>query len=589
MERERNVLGVYYGHNASVALAKNGEVVFALSEERVRKIKNYTGFPSESYQVLLRTCLSGDPDRIDAVVFPSDSNQEYNFFLHQNLFPDGKYFSYYNRAEKNLIPDFFAARDRAYFRDYVERDLRRVEGINRDQELRARSLRFFSDELRVAPSRFKFINHHAAHAYSACFNLPPNQEWLIFTLDGSGDNLCATVNAFSAGEVKPLSRNLRYPSLGRFYREVTAFLGLKPDEHEFKVMGLAPYAKPEQADEVYNKFAPLVWLNEELGFESEFPMEFTKYFLLEQCVYDRFDNVAAAAQMFLEERVTEWICKWVERTQVRRVALAGGVFMNVKLNQRIGECPSVEELFVVPSAGDESTVIGCCYYDTRQNGGHPVVPIKDLSLGVGYSDHEVEETLGRLGCDQEFLIRRVPDIELCVAELLARGEVVGRVAGRAEWGARALGNRSLLAHPGSREVTRTINEIIKGRDFWMPFAPSILEERCADYFENPKGLFSPYMAMTFNSTARARREMLAALHPYDQTTRPQVVRKDWNPAYHRLISLFEKLTSIGGVLNTSLNLHGEPNVLDAEDAIRVLRRSGLKYLAIENWLVSKPT
>lgn len=586
---DTNVLGVYFGHNASIALAQNGRLIFALSEERVRKIKNYTGFPSQAYELVLQTYFDGDPEQIDYVVFPSDSNQMYYFFIDGNPFPDGKYFGYYNRNEPTVVPDFFSRRDQDYFKGFVTRDLARVDAVNRNPRLAATALQFFQDQLRLDASRFKFINHHAAHAYAAGFNLQPDKEWLIFTLDGSGDNLCASVNRFSDGEMDILSTNPRYPSLGRFYREVTAFLGLKPDEHEFKVMGLAPYAKNDYARSVYDKFAPLLWVDDELRFQSQFPMDFFKYFLLQECVYDRFDNVASAAQRLLEDRVCEWVSKWIERTDLHNIALGGGVFMNVKLNQKVGELPEVEDLFVVPSAGDESTAIGSAYYGSLGSREvHPIVPVKDLDLGCEYSNEQVEQILESAGCFSEFKIEKVSDIEARVAGLLSQAEVVGRVAGRSEWGARALGNRSLLADPRSREVVRVINEMIKGRDFWMPFAPSILEEDCERYLENPKGFFSPYMGLTFNSTPLARKHLPAALHPYDSTTRPQIVVKDWNPRYHRLISCFKELTSVGGILNTSLNLHGDPNTLDAQDAINVLRKSDLKYLAIENWLVSKP-
>ncbi len=588
MTQDRHVLGVYFGHNASVALARNGKVVFALSEERVRRIKNYTGFPSQAYELLLETCLDGDPARIDLVVFPTDSNVEYHFFLRNGRFPGGRYFDYYHKTEKNAIPDFIANDDRDYFAQYIRQDLERIKQLNGDTDLTREAFQMYRDILRIDPERFAFISHHEAHAYSACFNLPTDDERLVFTLDASGDNVCATVNRFHGGGLTRLSTNLRYPSLGTFYREVTAFLGMRPDEHEFKVMGLAPYAKSYDVERVRRKFEPIAWLNEALEFESAFPTEFTRYFLLRECVYDRFDSVAGAAQAFLEDRVTEWITKWVRKTGVHKIAVAGGVFMNVKLNQRVCECPDVEDIFVVPSAADESTVIGCCYYGAVRLGGAAcTIPVRDLYLGTAYSNDEIERTLHKLGCFDEWDIRKIPDIELTIAKMLANGEVVGRLAGRAEWGARALGNRSLLADPRNRDTVRVINEMIKGRDFWMPFTPSILAADIDRYVLNPKGVFPPYMTLTFNSTPLAREHLVAAIHPYDFTIRPQSVLEEWNPRYHQLLSHFKALTGIGGILNTSLNLHGLPNVQSPQDAVEVLKNSGLKHLALEDWLVSK--
>jgi carbamoyltransferase len=584
--RPSHVLGVYFGHNASVALARDGAIVFALSEERVRRIKNYTGFPSLAYRMLLDRCLGGDASAIDLVVFPSDSNQEYHFFLHSGRFADGRYFTRYADRESTEVPPFFRTRDAEAFARHVSADTARVAAINADAGLHAAARERFESELGIPARRFRFINHHAAHAYAAGYHVPADEPWLVLTADGSGDNLCATVNTLAGGVLTTLSRTPRYASLGRFYREVTAFLGLEPDQDEFKVMGLAPYADRRRGERVYRKFAPLVQVDRDGGFESLFPMEFTKHFLLEQCVYDRFDEVAGAAQAFLEDRISEWARYWIARTGLRRVAVGGGVFMNCKLNQVLMELPEVERLVPVPSAGDESTVMGCCLAGAGLlSQGEPPVPVRDLDLGP--ADHDVETLLRKAGAFEEFVVTREADIAPAVAQLLARGEVVGRVSGRAEWGARALGYRSLLADPRQPDVVRRINEAIKGRDFWMPFAPSILEEDFDRYVVNPTGIFAPYMTLTFASSARGRRDLAAAVHPHDFTTRPQAVRATWNPSYHRLIDCFKDLTGVGAVLNTSLNLHGHPNVLTAADALEVLRESSLRYLAVESWLVQK--
>jgi len=163
---------------------------------------------------------------------------------------------------------------------------------------------------------------------------------------------------------------------------------------------------------------------------------------------------------------------------------------------------------------------------------------------------------------------------------------VARHAGREEFGARALGNRSILANPSDPRVIRIINEAIKARDFWMPFAPSLLSERASDYIVNPKRVPAPYMILTFDTSER-RRELTAAIHPYDFTVRPQVVERMWNPRYHAILKEFERLTGIGGLLNTSFNLHGFPIASSPWDSLDVFDRSGLTTLAIENWLVEK--
>jgi carbamoyltransferase len=187
---------------------------------------------------------------------------------------------------------------------------------------------------------------------------------------------------------------------------------------------------------------------------------------------------------------------------------------------------------------------------------------------------------------QPFPYRHYRDIETEVAELLSCGEVVARFKGRLEFGARALGNRSILADPSDPRIVRTINELIKNRDFWMPFACSILAESESEYIHNPKGIRSPYMMMAFDTTSRVE-DIRAGTHPYDDTVRPQIVYEDWNPDYHRLIREFARRKGIGAVLNTSFNLHGAPIVGSPIAALDVFERSALRWLAIGNFLVQK--
>jgi carbamoyltransferase len=178
------------------------------------------------------------------------------------------------------------------------------------------------------------------------------------------------------------------------------------------------------------------------------------------------------------------------------------------------------------------------------------------------------------------------DLEDAVAELLAKGEVVARAAGREEFGARSLGNRAIIGDPTVPDVVRVVNKAIKSRDFWMPFAPSVMAEAADRYLHNPKGLVAPYMILSFDSRNTA--EVKAACHPEDGTIRPQVVTREGNPSYHRLIECFQKRTGRGAVLNTSFNIHGEPIVSSAADAIDVMQRSGLLHLALGPFLISKP-
>ena len=266
--------------------------------------------------------------------------------------------------------------------------------------------------------------------------------------------------------------------------------------------------------------------------------------------------------------------------------------MNVKANARLAEAPWVHELYVFPSCGDESNAVGAAYLGylelCRRRGVAPRPrPLGPAYLGPDLRPDDIEAVIRRRDLVSRHRVTEPPDIEARTAELLVRDGVVARCSGRMEFGARALGNRSILANPSDLRVVSTVNRMIKNRDFWMPFAPTILRERESDYLVNPKGLASPYMMLALPTSPKRRGEIIAAVHPEDGTARAQILEESWNPSYHRLIREFEARTGIGAVLNTSFNLHGEPLVCSPDDAVDTFERSGLPHLALGPWMISK--
>jgi carbamoyltransferase len=435
--------------------------------------------------------------------------------------------------------------------------------------------------------------HHLCHAYSAYYGSPFNgQDALVLTLDGEGDTLCSTVWTVRGGRWERLASSPSSASIGLLYMWVTVLLGMKANEHEYKVMGLAAYAKRPYVEKLLRRLEHLV------GFDPQRPMEWSSAFDLHQALPwlekhlrgERFDVVAGAFQALLEDRLVEWVERCIATTGLDKVCCGGGVFMNVKANGRMAQAKGLKDVFVFPSCGDDSVAIGSAYAGWREARGEAaaIPPIGPIYWGPAYGDAEIEAALDRAQVRGRYNVRRMQDPEREVAQLLAKHEVVARMAGRMEFGARALGNRSILAHPGDPDTVRIINEQMKNRDFWMPFAGSVLEERAADYLVDPKGLFSPYMMLAFPTTPRAVKEIRGAIHPYDFTMRPQMVREAMNPSYHRLIRCFDELTGVGAILNTSFNLHGYPVVLGPNEALHAFEHSGLRYLALENHLVSKP-
>jgi carbamoyltransferase len=353
---------------------------------------------------------------------------------------------------------------------------------------------------------------------------------------------------------------------------------------------LEPYVRKNTKEyaRVFGKLSKLFWFDG-MNYRAKIPTtsQAFKDFLRRELYKERFDNIAAAAQLTLESVVLKWIGNWIEATGIKNVALSGGTMMNVKLAQRISLMPEVERLYVMPSSGDETTVFGVCNFIQQKFSGKSLEELQSLYLGCNRTKEEIGNWARNIDKSKFRVVQHPGLVEAEVASLLAAGHVVARFNGRDEFGARALGNRSILAHPSNPETIAKINKLIKDRDFWMPFTPSILESRANEYIKNPKRIYSPYMSITFESTEEGVVKFAAAIHPYDKTMRIQMVSREWNPSYYRLIEEFGNLTGTFGVLNTSFNLHGEPNVFTPEDALRTLEKSGLDYLAIGDYIVQK--
>jgi carbamoyltransferase len=296
--------------------------------------------------------------------------------------------------------------------------------------------------------------------------------------------------------------------------------------------------------------------------------------------------------LFVETFLTKWVRNAIAETGIRKIACSGGIFMNVKANKLLLELDEVADMFVFPSCGDETNAVGAAYWvhaQERQRKGQPVdiEPLSDLYWGKGYSNDEIEGAISEYRFSHKVRVETPRDIEFRVAEALASGCVVARCSGRMEFGARALGNRSILANPADSNVVKIINEMIKQRDFWMPFAPSVNAERTRDYIRKPKDIPAPYMTFCFDSAPEKVSVFAAGVHPYDGTARPQEVTAEHNPRYHRLIQYFGELTGEEIILNTSFNLHGFPVVYTPQQALATLDNSGLQHLALGDFLISK--
>jgi carbamoyltransferase len=575
-----NVIGIVYEHDPTVCLMEDGKVTFCQSEERITRHKGCYGFPVETLRHVYRHVAP--PESIDlAAVYEKSIIGMLVLQQHRDNAPPPSWDSTpspLRALKKHVLMTEWGMRLSAWKSARTERHPR----LRRDAEA------YFASLFQLEPGRIRYVDHHSSHAHSVLPNIADWGRALVLTLDGSGDGACATVNLLERGKIERISSCGDRHSLGFYYSDTTVILGLKAFEDEFKLMGLAPYAKPEEFKPLLERLRRLLRIDERGEWKSALPAV-ARFESLERAYRrERFDHIAGAIQALTEELVVAWVRYWIAKTDCRNVAVAGGVFMNVKASQRLAQLPEVDRLFVMPSAGDESCAIGAAVWGTRECAPDtPLQPLGDLYLGVAYSEAEVERTLVDTQAASRYTITKPPDIDREVARLLAQNAIVARCSGRMEFGARALGNRSILANPGDPSNVQRINAAIKGRDFWMPFAPSILEEDMDRYVHGHERIFAPYMCVAFDSTPAARRELPAVIHPADGTLRPQAIRQAWNPGFHAIVSAFKAMTGIGAVLNTSFNLHGEPIVCSPADAIRTADRSGLEFLVLGKSLLAK--
>lgn len=590
MSRHEDILALYYGHDSTVALIRDGELVEAMSEERLARVKKYIGFPHlalayviEKYQLTdIKDVHIGSRVSLGLMAVTLEENKQV-------------------RASEAKYPWFTAAILVRFAPLRLVRDLRRSFKdwwrASGEGAARARAIEFL--RTKFPDATFHFHDHHLMHAWASVPFMPDyTKKRIILTLDGEGDGNSGTISLFENGRIE-VKHTFPVPaSLGYLYSAFVDLLGMKHNEHEFKVMGLAPYAKKNSGEKVYAELKKMLWFDTDaMTIRTSIDTRGATAELVARdfSTRHRFDSLAYGIQKLTEEVIKTMARAAIEKYKCHDLAVGGGVFMNVKANQYLVEMPEVKSLVVTPSGGDESLAIGAAVagYAMQHNGNiSKLKPISGLYFGSSYSDADIKAALDAYDFIKKCDVRHFPPsggdtIEKEVAKLLASNSVVGRFKGRAEWGARALGNRSILANPSSRDNVKLINEMIKGRDFWMPFATSLLAEDMDRYLINPTRMMAPYMAITFETTEKAHRELPAALHPYDLTSRPQMVSKEMNPEYHALISHFKELTGISGILNTSFNLHGEPNVEAPIDALRTFEHSGLPHLAIGNYLISK--
>ncbi len=591
------ILGITVGINSSCCLMINGKVVAAEQEERSKKIKNYCTWPEKAVQSCLKIAKI-KTSQIDKVIWAGKDPIYMDYFLTK------RYSTYSN---KDMVKEQFEYWYKVMYQkkkiNYLKLfkkkiDLKQFPGkkilsnylwLKSTKEKKKFSDNFkailVKERLGIDKSKLVCLEHHDCHAYySICNENDLNSKRLLFTIDGSGDKgINATVSILKNKKIKRIYQTKNF-IVGRIYRHITLILGMKWGEHEYKVMGLAPYSSNYYSDGPFNIFNDALKINLKKKIVIKKTIKDCYFAFLKPLYLYRFDGIAQGVQRFAEYKILKWISYWIKKTKIKNVSYSGGVSMNVKVNKDISYLNSVKNFRVNGSGSDESLSIGACYaYLIKNNLRY--IPLKNLYLGFRETENQIIKNLKKLD-KKKYVIKKNPTNDQ-IANLIAKGLILGRCKGQMEFGSRALGNRSIIADPSNSQTIKKINDKIKSRDFWMPFAPSVTEEFAHKYFKIKKNIDYTQMTICVDVKDKYKNKIPAVLHPSDHTARIHLVKKNINKDYHNLINCFYRKTKIGLLLNTSLNLHGKPIVRNSLDCIEVLEKSNIDGIQIENFLVLK--
>jgi len=555
-------VGINYSqmHDSSACILRDGELLFAVAEERISRLKHDAGFPKNA----IRACLDFAKvraEQLDEVCFGWQTAGP--VFRHDlKCYATGKMpLTYLNGLNSTL-----------HFLSMWH------------QESGAKK---FAQQFGPTKARMRFVDHHLAHAISA-YAYSGFDDAAVVVMDGRGAWEATTIWHGHKGRLDPVLMIPFPDSVGYLYSEFTEFLGFQRNSDEWKVMGLAPYGKPgvDLSNFIDVKAAPYHIHARQLSVNGTTPFAGMTSRLgpprtAESDIDDRHKNIAYAVQDACETAMMSVVRMAIEKTGCRDVCLAGGVALNSKANGKIAASGLVEKMFVQPAASDDGVALGAAlapYLDG--NGKLPNKPMRHGYWGPCFEDDAIESAL------RTYKLRyaKVPDPASSAAELLSQGRILGWFQGRMEFGPRALGSRSILADSRDPEMNAKVNNAVKFREWWRPFAPSVKKEAAGEYLESATD--SPFMILTAQVRPEKRGVIPSVTH-VDGSARPQTVEKEINPLYWRLIDEFGKSTGVPVILNTSFNLRGEAIVHTPTDAIRTFFSSGMDALVIGSFLVEK--
>ena len=570
-----HILGVSDSHDAGAAIIKDGKIIVAVSEERLCREKFAYGFPFKSIKEVLRLANLKKEDISYIIKGGLPYPYLYSFYNtsrngNGRQLPEIKLDEIYNASLFHRLLINVLKKRQVYSAQELD-DFKNIKRFdNPSSRLTKQSLRKLGLRQKVY-----FLDHHYSHLASA-FYTSGFDKALVFSLDFSGDNKSGMVGVGSKNKIDVVEALDAQNSVGCFYGFITKGLGFKLNRHEGKIVGLAAYGDPEKLYSLFSKF---------IRHSKSRIIVKNRYQLLalaEKLKDKEAKNVAAAAQKLLEEVTASLVRFFVEKHQIYDLVLTGGVFANVKLNQRIKEIKGVRNLWVFPNMGDGGLAAGAALeFYHRLNKNTRNYRLQHVYLGSDYSNEQIEKELQRSGVDYIYH----QNIEKIIAQLVSQGKVVARFNGAMEYGPRALGNRSIIYEAKDPSVNKWLNERLKRTEF-MPFAPATLFEDRGKCYKNTGCAehSAEFMTITFDCTDFMKKNSPAAVH-VDGTARPQLVKKEINLSFYKIIREYKKIAKIPTLINTSFNMHEEPIVCSPYDAIRSFQQGNLDYLAIGNFLV----
>lgn len=557
--------------DAGVTICDGNQILFMSNEERYTRRKNEGGFPYLSLENALKQ--TGVTWKDIEGVCVSGFVTPFPFF---RLFPNLQKKAFVSRREKtqknktywNNITEWAVSYNPISYMNPSEKMKKNLAVILR--KIIRKRLPFLSSNIPIY-----FIEHHEAHAWGSYF-CSGYDESLIITADGMGDGLSLTVSKGQGNTVTRLWKSSAKSSFGLFFENLTEVLGFVPCRDEGKLTGLSAHGDASKIKDEN----PFSWNEDILSYKGPYGKKLREWLLLLLHKYSR-EDLCAWSQNILEQTICSLIQYWLNKTGLKKVTVAGGVFANVLLNQKIHELQEVEELFVYPNMGDGGLSLGaiCSQFQFYPKS------LPHAFWGDCFSNEDIETAIVRYSLPFKKLDSQ--QIFQFIAECIYRKKIIARFYDKMEWGPRALGNRSILCDSTMRNITDKLNAMLKRSDF-MPFAPALLDEDAEQFlvgYEKARHA-GEFMTCCFRSTQKMKEHHEAVVH-IDGTTRAQIVKKENNPTFYEILKHYKNLSGTSVVLNTSFNMHESPIVRTPEEALQTFIESGLDYLFLNNFVVAR--